>query len=350
MPPPTRLLIVIALPFIAVSSGCGTSESPAPPAPPPQPVRVVAAAPLAAAETVRVSGLVAARDERRLSFKAGGVVARINFDEGDRVQGGAVLAEVALAEVDAQFTQAREQQAKAERDVVRLEDLHGRGLVARQPLDDARTALDVANAQLAAAEFNRQHARITAPGPGVVLRRLAEPGELVAAGTPVLLYAGDGGGWQLRAAVSDRSGVRLRLGDSAAVTLDAWPGRTFHGRIDRIAAASDAGTGTLGIEIGFAGDGLRMVSGLVGHAELTLRGEREEPLAIPVGALLEGDGDRAHVYVLAADGGSVRRIDIRTGGIRQGQVVVREGLAAGDRVVTEGGAWLADGSAVRLVP
>lgn len=355
----TALASILTTTLLAALAGC--SAEPPPAEAPAQPVRVVAVAAPDTGNTVTANGLVAARDELRLAFKAGGVISRVLVDEGDTVRSGQLLADIATAEVDAQVTQAREQALKTSRDLERAQNLFERGLVARQVVQDAQTAADVAKAQAAAAEFNLSRARIVAPGNGVVLRRLAEPGETVAAGSPVLLVSSAGRGWILRAGVPDRVAVQLRRGDSASVLIDAWPGRTLPGRILQIAAASDSVTGTMNVEIGFDPQGLNLASGLVGRAQLALRDAgtstgkagskaNSNTLAIPVGAILEGDGTRAHVFVLNADGKTVRRVDIETAGLRGEQVLVQSGLAAGDQVVSEGAAWLADGDRVALVP
>lgn len=361
----TLLARILTTTLLAALTLAGCSAEPPPAEAPAQPVRVVAVAAPDTGNTVTANGLVAARDELRLAFKAGGVISRVLVDEGDTVRSGQLLADIATAEVDAQVTQAREQALKTTRDLERAQNLFERGLVARQVVQDAQTAADVAKAQAAAAEFNLSRARIVAPGNGVVLRRLAEPGETVAAGSPVLLVSSAGRGWILRAGVPDRVAVQLRRGDSASVLIDAWPGRTLPGRILQIAAASDSATGTMSVEIGFDPQGLNLASGLVGRAQLALRDAststsnstgkagsktNSNTLAIPVGAILEGDGTRAHVFVLNADGKTVRRVDIETAGLRGEQVLVQSGLAAGDQVVSEGAAWLADGDRVALVP
>lgn len=355
-------LIPALLATLALSLTLAACSAETPPtAPAAQPVRVVAVAAPDTGQNVTVNGLVAARDELRLAFKAGGVISRVLVDEGDAVRSGQLLADIATAEVDAQVTQAREQALKASRDLERAQNLFDRGLVARQVVQDAQTAADVAKAQAAAADFNLSRARIVAPGNGVVLRRLAEPGETVAAGSPVLLVSSAGRGWILRAGVPDRVAVQLRRGDAASVVIDAWPGRTLPGRILQIAAASDSATGTMSVEIGFDPQGLNLASGLVGRGQLQLRDAAtgktagsskpaSKTLAIPVGAILEGDGTRAHVFVLNTDGATVRRVDIETAGLRGEQVLVNSGLAAGDQVVSEGAAWLADGDRVALVP
>lgn len=336
---------------VLLLAACSAPEPP--PAPAAQPVRVVPVAAPGSADIVVLNGLIAARDELRLAFKTGGVIRHIAVDEGDAVRSGQLLAEIALDEVDAQLVQTREQAAKAARDLERAQNLFERGLVARQVVQDAQTSSDVAGAQVAAAEFNRSHARIVAPSGGRVLRRLAEPGETIAAGNPVLVVSSAGRGWILRAGVPDRVAVRLRRGDTAGISVDAWPERVLPGRIIQIAAASDSATGTMSVEIGIDPQDLPLASGLVARAKLLPRdksGRKDNRLAVPVGAILEGDGHRAHVFVLNADGSSVRRVDIDTGGLLGEEVLVTAGLAAGDRVVSEGAAWLADGDRVRLVP
>src|SRR5262249_52885492 len=149
-----------------------------------------------------ITGVVAAKEEVRQSFKVGGLVAAIAVQEGDVVRKGQVLARLQLAEVDAAVASAQEAVRKAERDEARADQLLAQKAATRAQRDDAATALSVARAQLSAASFNRRHAVIVASADGRVHRRLAEVGELVAAGQPVLVVGSSQSGWVLRASVS----------------------------------------------------------------------------------------------------------------------------------------------------
>src|SRR5690606_10473773 len=106
-------------------------------------------------------------------------------------------------------------------------------------LEVLRTNAAVAAATLQEVQFNRDHATINAPDDGVVLRKFAEERELVQTGEPVLLMGPRSGGYIVRTGLSDRDVVKLRLGDPATISLDAWPGRILKGKVVEIPGAAD---------------------------------------------------------------------------------------------------------------
>jgi multidrug efflux pump subunit AcrA (membrane-fusion protein) len=185
-----------------------------------------------------------------------------------------------------------------------------------------------------------------------VLRRFTEPGQLIGPGTPVLLLASASKGQVVRVGLPDRDIVRLVVGDPAAITFDAYPGRTWTGRVARLGAAAAPGAGTYEAEVSLdepvAGpDGTAtLASGLVG--DVSIRPSRAQPVRlVPVIALLEGDGDRATVWSLDA-GGAPRRHRVQVAFLDGGRAALHDGLTGIDRVVTDGAAYLTESSRVRL--
>jgi len=320
-------------------AACGGSE-PAPGIPQAKPVRVAEVSQAAVQSGLRAVGTLAPADEIRLSFKTGGVVASVSVEQGDRVRAGQVLAALAQEEVAAAVAQARALAEKAERDLERGRALYADEVATREQLEDLQTARDVAQANLRAAEFNARFSRIEAPAEGIVLRRLAEPDELVSPGQPVLVVGDTSGGWVVRAALSDRDVVRVRQGDAAEVTLDAYPGRRFDAKVVEMASAADPVTGA----------DVRLVQGLVAKVEMTGTSGSAVPV-VPVHALLEADGSEAIVYVVATreTGDVAQRVAVRVGRLVGDRVEVLSGLAGGERLVTEGASYLRDGDAVRVV-
>jgi membrane fusion protein, multidrug efflux system len=311
------------------------------------PVRVAVVEKAPAAESLRAIGVLAPADEVRLAFKTGGVIRTIAVEQGAIVKKGQLLATLADDEVASAVTQARAVADQATRDLERGRALLADEVATREQVEDLATANAVAGAQLRSALFNARHARIEAPGDGVVLRRLAEPDEQVAAGQPVLVVGNTSGGWIVRAALSDRDIVRVQSGGAAEVTLDAYPGRRFAAKVVEIAAAADPETGTYEMKVSVDPAGARFIQGLV--AKVTIADPNAESVAVvPVTSLLEADGRIATVFVVAK-GGVAKRVSIQTGRLLGERIEVIAGLALGDQVVTEGAAWLDDNDPVHVL-
>jgi len=304
------------------------------------------------ARPIVATGSVAPEDEISLGFKIGGVIARISVDAGDRVRAGQTLASLDLREIDAGLAKARSGAAKAARDLARAQRLYTDSVVTLAQLQDAETGDEVARSDLQAASVNRRYAVIVAPTDGVVFRRIAEAGENIAAGSPVLVLGSRGGGGRagnvLKVGLADRDVVSIKKGDAASVRFDALSGREYTGRVSRIGAAADPGTGTYEIEITLdRGDGL--AAGLVGRVEIH-PSEGVPATLVPVEAVLEADGGDATVYALSSDGTHAERRHVSVEFIDGNRVAVAKGLENVTRVLTDGAAYLDDGAAVRVKP
>ncbi len=339
-----RFLILLLL------SGCRGAAAPAPDAATQAglPVRTAPVRREQAAPPVRATGLVAGKAELRLSFKVGGVVDRVLVDEGARARKGQVLATLRQDDAASQAIQAARSAEKAERDLDRAKRLHAGGVGSLERLQDAQTALDVARAALTMARFNQEHASITAPDDGVVLARLAEPSEMVQAGTPVLQFKSADPGWIVRVGLADRDVVRVRLGDRAAIRTAAQPERELTGAVSQIAAAASPATGTFDVEVALPAADVPLLSGM--HARVEIEpAVRETVFFVPIDAFLEGDGDTGAVYALDAEGVAARRVPVRVAFVRGGEIALRDEVAGAVRVVTDGAAYLRDGARVRVL-
>lgn len=333
----------------AVATGCGaTRAAPAAEPAPAIPVRTVAVARGAVARPVRAAGTVAAKDERSLAFKVGGVVARVAVQEGDRVRRGQVLAALDATELAAGVRQAGEALAKAERDRDRARVLGAQEVVPRAGVEDAETAAAVAAAALDAARFNLGKATLVAADEGFVYRRLAEPGEVVAPGQPILRVSGAGRGFVVRASLPERDVLDVAPGDEATVRLDARPAAPVPGRVTEVARSASRGTGTYLVEIALdpAGAPRNLLAGLTAKVEIA----RTVPASasVPLAAIQDGDGASGAVFVV--EGARARRVPVRIAFLDADLAVLSAGLDGFDRVVTDGASRLTDGAPVRLVP
>ncbi len=332
---------------LLVLAACGGTEAPAAEETPAVPVRVVSPAYRSTEPAISLTGILGAKEEIPLGFKIGGVVARVAVDAGDRVSEGQLLAALSLTEIESSVSAAREARDKARRDLARAENLHRDSVATLSQLEDARTGLQVAEAQLRAAEFNRQYAEVRAPASGTVLRRQVEVGQLVGSGTPVMVLRVERNGLVLRAGAADREAVRLTEGMRADVSFDAYPGITFAGRVERVGVAASPMTGTYEVEVAVEQGTRRLSSGLIGRASITPRSAAAQA-TLPAEALLEVDGRDASIFVLNADGTSAERRRVRVLWL-DGAVAAVDGVSSTDRVVTAGATRLGAGTRLRVV-
>ncbi len=310
-------------------------------------VRVASVTRSTSSQPILAAGLLARQTEADFSFPTAGVVGSISVRAGDRVKAGQELARLQLDTAEAQLIQAQAAVDKFRRDVGRVERLQKERAATLETLQDARTQLEQAEANLRIAEFAHRHAVIVAPSDGVVLRRLAEPNELVAAGRPVVSFASEGEGWIVRAEVAARDAARVEL--NSPVEIRDGTTVLAKGRLVRIAEAVNPTTRTVPVEAMLEAPPAGARSGLIASLVIS-----PIPVAaravVPIAALRNGEGNHAALFVLAADGRAVKRLDVEVEEVAGAQAYLRTPLADDAKVVVTGAQFLDDGTAVNVTP
>ncbi len=219
--------------------------------------------------TVSASGNIRARRQVDVSAEISARVVELRVEEGDDVLVGDTLlqlertrfeaalqrAQASLSQARAQLTQSRASQLRAQRTFERTAQLRAATppVVSEQEYEEAETSLEVANANLDATEFSVQQAEagvaeaqddlartvFTAPMDGKITRLNVEEGETVIIGTmnnpgSLVLSVSDLSVVELVTEVDETDVPRISLGDSAVVEIDAFPDRTFAGRVTQI--------------------------------------------------------------------------------------------------------------------
>lgn len=298
---------------------------------------------------VAATGTIVYSQETTLSFKTGGILTELTVDEGDLVKAKQRLARLDLTELAASVAQAEAAVVNADLQYERTRDLVEKGHVAQARLDDAALARDQARAGLTSVAFNRNLGVMVSPVDGVVLRRLAEPGQTLSPGAAVVQIGDTTSGLVLRVPVTAADAARLKVGDTAEFSIAGLDGPPRTGAIVRIGAKSNDATGNFDVDIS-AGDPALLRSGLIGNARITSSQATKSTgdagaVRIPTLALIDARADRGYVYVID-DKNIAHRRAVSTSGIIRGEVLILSGLAAGERVIAEGAAYVRDGEAV----
>jgi len=333
------MLLLSAL-LSACGAGAGQSATPA------ELVRTVRVDNSVEARETRISGILVPQHEARLSFKTGGIVQHIEVKEGERVSAGQLLASLNLTEIDAQRDQAQEGLTKAKRDYERVKGLFADSVATREQLDNAGTALNIAQRAYDIADYNRSYSEIRAPQSGTVIKKMMNEGELASPGAPVFQFtASDSDEWVLRCGVSDRVWVRLAMGDDALINFDAFPGEVFKGSVSQVGQGSDDATGLYQVEVKLQAANSRFARGLYGRGTIRTKLDGGE-LSIPLDALVNGHGQDAQVFVI--ENGKAEPHTVRIVGWEKDTVLISSDLPAGTPVISEGAPWLTRGTPVRV--
>ena len=297
---------------------------------------------------IYTSGKLASKTEIKLSFKIGGIIEEILVEEGQKVKKGELLAKLDQSEINAKVTQAKSGFAKANRDLERVKRLYADSVATLEQKQDATTAYEVALSNVKVAEFNLRHSAINAPQDGKILKRLGEKNELIGAGMPVFFFGSSGNEWIVRCGVSDRDIIRLQLGDSAIVIFDAYSDKTFPAFVSEIAEAADPRTGTYEIELVVTSANQKLISGFVAQVEI-FPSDHKHYTIIPIESLVEGSGDKGFVFMLLQNSDKVKKLPVEIAFLINDEVAVESGLENVCEVVSEGAAYLGEGSVVGVL-
>jgi multidrug efflux pump subunit AcrA (membrane-fusion protein) len=237
-----------------------------------------------------------------------------------------------------EFDEAQARHKVAEAEVERAEQML-QSIQARRNQVTAR--IDQARADVAGAQVYVGYSRITAPISGIVTMKQADVGTLAAPGTPLLTIE-DGSSFRLEAAVEESRIRDVRLNQPVIVLIDALGDDTLSGRVVEIVPATDPSSRSYTVRIELPARPL-LRSGLFGKARFAT-GERQA-ITIPQKAIVQR-GQLTGVYVIDSSG--IARLRLITIGKATGErVEVLSGLSDDDRVVTDAGSGVSDGSKVQ---
>jgi len=329
--------IAFALVFFA---GAALAQAPKGP-PPAMPVRAAAARIAPAVDEASAVGSLRADEAVVVRPEIAGRIAEIRFAEGQNVARGAVLVRLDQSELGAVLASSRAQLRWEEQRMARSEDMHKKGFISQQGLDDQRTNLVRARAKLAEDEAKLAKTEMRASFPGVVGLRHVSEGQYVAAGTDIVrLDKIDQ--LKLDFRVPESFLARLKPGQAVKAAVDAYPGEAFGGAIYAIEPAIDEATRTVLIRARVANSRLKLRPGMFARVLLQL-GVRDKAVWIPEQAIVP-KGQDSFVYRIA--NGKAELVRVQTGTRKVGEVEITSGIAAGDLVVTEGSQRLFPGAAV----
>lgn len=340
----TAALLLIGLAL----AGCRGEQADNKVAAPAPNVRVAAVQTAAAIVRLETVGTAVWRQETALGFTTGGQIARILVNEGDRVRRGQLLAVLDTTPLQADLRAADAEARRARAEAERLETLYRDGWVTKPRIEAAQSLAKAAAAQVEAKGFALRTARVIAPSDGVVLARLAEPLQIVAAGSPVVVVGEASGGYVMRVPVNDRIAASLNIGAPAEITFEALGPQPLAGRIVEIGGKARQTTGTFDLEIALPPvPGLR--SGMIGRASLTSTREGAAArVVIPAMALQSPRAGEGLVYVIDQNNRAHLRT-VQIGNPTDEGVEILGGLNAGETIALSGFDEIRDGGAVNPV-
>ncbi|HZU85808.1 MAG TPA: efflux RND transporter periplasmic adaptor subunit [Polyangiaceae bacterium] len=288
-----------------------------------------------------------------------GVLDAVLVDRGDHVRRGQLLALVRPSDLPDQLAAARGSLAQsqaslslAEANYERARSLAPNGLVSQQELQSASAALATsqaaqaaAQAQVSAIAIRLGETRIDSPLDGVVAARRLDPGAMVGllSGATIVTVARIDV-LRVLISVTEKDIPNVHVGQDAHVELDALPGRSFGGKVVRIAPEIDPSTRTLDAEVRLPNPGEELRAGMFGHGSIVVDVHAKRPIVMA--SSVQMSNGRSYVYVLAGD--RVQRREIQTGVDGGAWLEVLQGLVEGEEVVTAGADVLSDGVSVRV--
>lgn len=315
------------------------------------------------------AGEVRAREEPQLSFRVAGKIAKRFVDAGSRVKAGDALAQLDASDLllareaaRAAVTSAESDLALAKSELDRYKNLLDRQLVSRSLYDSREASYRAAQARATQARAEARvsgnqsgYAVLRAPRDGVIAARLAEAGQVVAAGQTVFVLAVDGER-EVAISIPEQSVDQYPLGRDLAVELWSASGKRFPGKLRELAPAADPQTRTFAARVSFVAPGVNIDLGQ--SARVYAQDGNGGDLSLPLSALVGKDGQSA-VWVIRAQSvgeGEARRtqsvvhlVPVKVGAFDEDRVPVLSGLKADDWVVSAGVHLLREGQAVRPI-
>jgi len=297
------------------------------------------------ASAVTAIGTLMSNETVTIRPEISGRVSQILFAEGQKVRQGEALLEIDSVIQKAELTQAKANLALSKQNFERAEELAKRGAGTQRALDEAVAKLRVDEANVLLAQTRFEKYTLSAPFEGIAGLRKVSLGAYLAPGQDVVnIESVDPIKVDFR--VPELYLSVIKVGQAIAVTVDAFPGRSFAGEVYAIDPLIDQTGRSIVIRARIPNRDDALRPGLFTRVVLELE-RAEQAVFVPEQTLIP---QGANLIVYRVTDGKVEAVPVKIGLRRQGEVEVLEGLKAGDVVVTAGQLKVGPGMPVMVMP
>lgn len=305
-------------------------------------IRVEELKPSTLVDGIQVAGTVKAFEDVNMSPEEGGVVKTWKKKKGDTVKKGDIIVLLKDEVIKAGYDAAISQYKMAELNLEKQQSVYEQQGISELQYKNLVYGRDAAkaNADLMRARWERTQLR--SPIDGIVENTIPNEGEFAPPGMPIARVVNTSE-IKIQAEIPELYSASIKIGTPAAITFDALPDVTLHGKVTFVASTVSAANRTLLIEIVIANTNKKIKPEMVAKVEL-IRETKTNALMVSENLIQLVDRDRHIVYV--ENGGRAEERQIKLGGRQGNAVEIIEGLNAGDRLITTGYQKLVNGTPV----
>lgn len=344
-----KAILILTLPFLLAACGKKAEQ----PANVERPASTIVVGAEAIDSGNIYSGEVHARYETVLGFRIGGKIVERLVDAGVFVRRGQVLARLDAADTGLQASAADAQYRLAEDEMKRYIELRDKGFVSESALDAKETALKAAAAQAGLARNQAAYTSLLSDRDGVVSATLAEVGQVVSAGQPVVRVAQQGER-EVTFSVPESRFPSIKVGMPAEIELNATDSNvqsTVTGHVREISPAADPASRTYPVRVSFDAANAKVALGMTARVKLKesakYSAQKNSGYLIPLTAIFQ-QGDKAAVWIVAADRSvSLRPVEVVA--FRDDGALIAGGIVAGERIVSAGVHKLSTGEKIQII-
>lgn len=311
----------------------------------PVPVSVAAASVGPISSYISATANLVAENDVKIVAEAEGRVARLYVEEGAWVQQGQVLATLVRDDAEIALAKARVRSTNAGVGYTRANEMFSKELMSRSDYDKASLEKQIADQEVAEAEWRLGKTTIRAPFSGRVTERMINVGQHVSPGT-VLFGCADFDPLVARIYLAERDVIDLHEGQAVRIRLKSAEEVVFAGRIRQISPVVDTATGTVKVTVeAVRPPDVVRPGGFV--AVDIVRETRDKAIRVPREAVVRELRD-ASVFVVNGGQKALRR-SVSTGLEEGDWIEIVSGIRAGERVIVAGQGGLKDGSPIRIL-